>query len=285
MLSRLPRRAGLWMAFFLIGGPAIWLAGRAVLDYRYEATFNDRVDEIIGLIDLPKSASFRGKVDAVRVFVNDHSQDKIDHVFHAMNGDGVAFAEGLIAHARDPAVERVHMECSTRANLMGRILRRLDIKTRTIALFATTGRFSSHSFLDVYNPDRKTWETVDPDYDLYWIAKSTGERVSLAEAANDLDDLEPCGRDRCGWDLVSRDDNSPRSLLDKLDILSVTDKEVDVRYAVYTPRADLSRKLSFRGETGTFCEMFPKRCRDGFYAMGDPATRTVTSSSVGGSTQ
>ena len=284
MRSRLPG-AGLWVVLLLVCAPAIWLAGRAVLDHRYEAKLNDRVDEIIGLIGLPKSAPFHKKVDAVRVFVNDHSQDKIDHVFHAMNGDGVAFADGLIAHARDPAAERVHMECSTRANLMGRILRRLNIETRTIALFATTGRFSSHSFLDVHNPHRKSWETVDPDYDLFWISKSTGDRVSLAVAADDLDDLYPCGRDRCGWDLVSRDDNSPRSLLDKLDILSVTDKEGDVRYAVYTRRANLGRKLSFRGETGAFCEMFPKRCRDGFYAMGDRAARTATSLSVGGSTQ
>ena len=60
----------------------------------------------------------RQPFDSVRIFINDHSQDKIDAVFRAMNGNALAFADGLIAHARDPSVERVHMECSTRANLM-----------------------------------------------------------------------------------------------------------------------------------------------------------------------
>ena len=160
------------------------------------------------------------------------------------------------------------MECSTRANLTGRILRRLGYETRTIALFRTKGRYASHSFLDVLNPDTKGWETLDADYDLYWKSVASGERVSLAEAAGDLDAIVPCGRERCGWDLRSHDGNTPRSLIQLLDILSVTSKENDVRYSVYTPRADLDRIFALKGESGTYCEVFAKRCRDGFRPIG-----------------
>jgi hypothetical protein len=183
-------------------------------------------------------------------------------------GNSVAFADGVIPHARDDSLERVHMECSTRANLFGRVLRRMGYETRTIGLFKTKGRYTSHTFLDVLNPETKEWETQDADYDLYWVSNSSGERVSLAEAAGDLDAVTPCGRNSCGWDLVSRDGNSPKSLVKLLDILSVTSKERDIRYSVYTPRADLKRSFEIGGKTGTYCEVMPKRCRDGFRPIG-----------------
>ena len=118
------------------------------------------------------------------------------------------------------------------------------------------------------NPVSKRWETLDADYDLYWKSISSGDRVSLAEAAGNLDDLLPCGRERCGWDLVSRDGNRPKSLIDKLDILSVTSKEKDIRYSVYTPRANLEQVFAIDGESGTYCEVLAKRCRDGFRPIG-----------------
>ena len=249
----------------LIGAIAAFLVARAAFEWRSERLMDDRVDEIIAMIKIPPDTDFHQTVDSVRTFINDHSQDKVDAAFRAMNGDGVAFADGLIAHARDPSVERVHMECSTRANLMGRVLRRMGYETRTIALFKTKGRYSSHTFLDVLNPMTKRWETQDPDYDLYWTSLASNGRVSLAEAAGNLEDLQPCGRSSCGWDHVSRDGNTPKSLIDKLDILSVTSK--DVRYSVYTPRANVEQTFAIDGTTGTYCEVMAKRCRDGFHLI------------------
>ena len=268
MPSRRPRRLGIAALALLIGVPLAIYTAKAVLDWRNETQLNARVEDIITLMDIPDGADFHQTVDRVRTFINDHSQDKIDAAFHAMNGDGVAFADGVIAHARDRSRERVHMECATRANLTGRVLRRLGYETRTVALFKTKGRFASHSFLDVLNPDPKRWETLDAAYDLYWLSKSSGNRVSLAETAGDLDKLMPCGRNSCGWDVVSRDGHRPRSLIPLLDILSVTDKEDDLRYSVYTPRANLEQILAFGGRSGTYCEVFAKRCRDGLRPIG-----------------
>lgn len=268
MPSRPFRKLGIVSVALLIGTLVVLLGARAALDWRSERQMDDRADEIIALMKIPADADFHQTADGVRTFINDHSQDKVDAAFHAMNGDGVAFADGLIAHARDASRERVHMECSTRANLMGRVLRHMGYETRTIALFKTKGRFASHTFLDVLNPKTKRWETQDPDFDLYWTSLSSKSRVSLAEAAQDLEDLEPCGRSSCGWDHVSRDGNKPKSLIDKLDILSVTSKERDVRYSVYTTRANLKQTIAIGGRAGTYCEVMAKRCRDGFQPIG-----------------
>ena len=134
------RRLGVTALALLIGVPLAVYAAGAVLDWRNEKQLKDRDEEIIALMKIPDGADFHQTVDRVRTFINDHSQDKIDAAFHAMNGNGVAFADGVIAHARDPSRERVHMECSTRANLTGRVLRRLGYDTHTIALFKTKGR-------------------------------------------------------------------------------------------------------------------------------------------------
>jgi hypothetical protein len=271
MLSPRSRRFAVAFAAGLVAITVIYLGVRAVIESRSETRLEDRVEEIIGLAAIPPKADFHQTIDRVRTFINDHSQTKIDAAFRAMIGDSVAFADGIIAHARDPSVERVHMECSTRTNLMGRVLRRMGYETRTIALFKTKGRYSSHTFLDVLNPETRRWETQDPDYDLYWTSLSSKTRVSLAEAAEKLEDLQPCGRRTCGWDLVSRDGNAAKSLIDKLDILSVTSKERDVRYSVYTARANVKQSFAIGGKTGTYCEVMAKRCRDGFRPIGQPS--------------
>jgi hypothetical protein len=256
----------------LAAAAVIVVAVRAALDWREKRAMDERVDAIIMATNIPPSSDFRHRVDAVRTFINDHSQDKIDAAFRAMDGDGAAFSDGILAHAHDPSIERVHMECSTRANLMGRVLRRMGYETRTIALFKTKGKYSSHTFLDVLNPATGRWETQDPDYDLYWISNSSHDRVSLAEAAENLDDLIPCGRESCSWAHVSREGNAAKSIIDKLDILSVTSKEHDVRYSVYTTRADRKQTFDIHGAIGTYCEVMAKRCRDGFRPVGQAAS-------------
>jgi hypothetical protein len=268
MLSPGSRRFAVAFTAGLVAVTVIYLGVSTVLESRSERLLQDRAEEIIALAAIPSEADFHQTVDGVRTFINDHSQTKIDAAFRAMIGDSVAFADGIIAHARDPSVERVHMECSTRTNLMGRVLRRMGYETRTIAIFKTKGRYSSHTFLDVLNPETKGWETQDPDYDLYWTSLSSKKRVSLAETAEQLEDLRPCGRSVCGWDHVSRDGNAAKSLVDKLDILSVTNKEGDIRYSVYTTRANLRQSFAIGGKTGTYCEVMAKRCRDGFHPIG-----------------
>ena len=50
-----------------------------------------------------------------------------------------------------------------------------------------------------------------------------------------------------------------------LDIISLTQKDRDLRYALYTSRADLNRIYTKDGKRGTFCEVRAKDCRQGFF--------------------
>lgn len=71
------------------------------------------------------------------------------------------------------------------------------------------------------------------------------------------------------WDHVSRDGNKPKSLINKLDILSVTSKERDIRYSAYTTRANAKQIFAIGGRPGTYCEVTAKRCRDGVHPIGE----------------
>ena len=116
------------------------------------------------------------------------------------------------------------MECSTRSNLMARLLEALGYKTRIVAIFNSRTNLKSHSFLEVMNPETKRWETQDPDYDIYWRSKESKDRLSLADSAEAVQDIEPCGRDSCGWEHVSREGIRADKLRGYLDIVSITDK-------------------------------------------------------------
>ena len=242
----------------LIGVPLALYAAKAVRDWRTEKQLATRDDEIIALMNIPDGADFHQTVDRVRTFINDHSQDKIDAAFHAMNGDGVAFADGVIAHARDPSRERVHMECSTRANLTGRVLAAAGLRDSHHRLVQDQGSLSPRTAFSTCSiPSPSVGRRSMPTTTSIGRVLSSGDRVSLAEAAGNLDAIVPCGRERAAGTSRSHDGNSPKSLVELLDILSVTSKENDVRYSVYTPRADLDRIFTSRARAGHIAKFLP----------------------------
>jgi hypothetical protein len=138
---------------------------------------------------------------------------------------------------------------------MSEILQKLGYKTRVVAVFDTDETLTSHAFLEVMNPETGRWETQDPQLDIFWRNKVSGERVSLADAAEGLDAIEPCGRSRCGWDLENREGSKVARMSRLLDIISLTRKERGLRYALYTSRADLNRIYTKDGKRATFCEV------------------------------
>jgi hypothetical protein len=217
------------------------------------------------MLDLAVLPDFHQRLDKLRTFINDHSSHKVDKVFWANHGNADVFAAGVLAHAKGMAAEPVHMECSTRTNLMNSILQALGYDTRVVAIFNSRTNLNSHSFLEVMNPETKRWETQDADYDIYWRSKGSGERMSLAEAAQSIDDIEPCGRNACGWGQASREGIKARKLMDYLDVISITARQKAIRYALFTSRADLNRTYSKGSKQGSFCEVEAKRCEHGFY--------------------
>ena len=225
------------------------------------------VQEIVAILDLEATSDFHQRADKVRAFINDNSDHEIDEEFRANSGNPAAYAAGVVAYAKRLSPEPVHMECSTRSSLMESILEALGYETRRIAVFDShhEKNLRSHSFLEVKNPETQQWETQDPDYDIYWRSMNSNNRVSLAEAAENMDAIEPCGRESCGWNHVSREKTNADKLKEYLDIIGVIENRGQLRYAMYTSRADLKRLYTNGSEQGTFCEVSPKRCRDGFY--------------------
>ena len=261
-------------AAVLLGGiliAAAWIGIDRFREARNDKAYDAKLDRIVALMELPAEDDVHARFDRVRGFVNDHTRHKVDAAFYAMVGDRNGIAERVIAHAQDKTEDRVHMECASRTNLMGGVMRKLGYETRVVAIFDTQKGLRSHSFLDVKNPNTGQWESQDADHDLYWKSRSRGERVSVADAAEDIDDLLPCNRDRCGWDLVSRENIKVERLPAFLDIINVTRKELDESYALYTSRADLKAVHEIKGEKGGFCDIYAKRCSDGFLPFAENA--------------
>jgi hypothetical protein len=243
-------------------GAATWLGVDQLREQRKAA----RAQEILSVLDLTAVPNFHERLDKVRTFINDNSVHKPNtESFRVNQGKPDAFLAGLLVHAKGITTEPIHMECSTRSGAMESILKAFGYDTRIIAVFDSKTNFRSHSFIEVMNPETKRWETQDPDYDIYWRSKSSDERVSLADSAQALDNIEPCGRTACGWSHISREGIKAEKLIDYLDIISITAKEKTLRFALYTSRAQLSRTYSKGRKQGTFCEVEAKRCKHGFY--------------------
>src|SRR5262245_22304638 len=254
----------IWVAAVAVIGGMVWLAAERFNEQLVKTRTDAHVKEIISLLDLESMPEFHQRLDRIRTFINDNSIRKIDPAFWANRANPSSFAAGLLAHAKGTA-EPVRMECSTRTNLMTLVVQALGYKTRVVAIFSSRSNLNSHSFLEVMDPETKQWETQDADYDIFWRSKDTAERISVAEMAEAIDDIEPCGRWGCGWDHESREGIRAAKLKPYLDIISITPKHKAARYALYTSCADLSRTYRKGLKQGTFCEVEAKRCKMSFY--------------------
>jgi hypothetical protein len=237
-----------------------------MLDQREEQRFDDMLEEVIGLMMLPEQLKPEERFDAVRQFIHRNSRHSNDAEFRKLLGKMDLMAEGMIAYATGHRTEPIHLLCGARSNLMASVLQKLGYETRIIALFDTDDKeLRSHTFLEVMNPKTGRWETQDPDFDLYWTDKRSGVRVSLAEAAEDLSNLEPCHRsDVCGWELNDSEGKSASDLRDLLDIVCFTDEAKGERFCRFTTRGEPHRIFTRNGDSGKFCELMPTRCAQGF---------------------
>lgn len=243
-----------------------WLITYALLDQRREQRFDGSLKRIISLLVLPDQAKPEQRFDAVRHFINRNSHHADDAEFRRLLQRRDLMAEGLLGYATGQRSEPIHLLCGARSNLMSAVLQKLGYETRIIALFDTDDdEPRSHTFLEVKNPETGRWETQDPDFDLYWTSKRSGERVSLVDAAEDLSDLEPCHQPgACGWELDDAEGKSASLLREYLDIICVTNMVNGKRFCRFTTRAKPDRIFTRNGARGRFCDLMPNRCALGF---------------------
>jgi hypothetical protein len=218
---------------------------------------------IVAEISLPADIEFHAKIDRVRTFIGEHSSSKMDEIFYSMWNDPERLAEALLSHARGETTELARMECSRRTSLMAMLLRQIGIETRRLDIYDAE-TLTSHTFLDVFNPESQVWETQDPLYDLYWRDKATGARVTVVIRSDDLDSIEPCDARRCGWESGRIKASKITKFLDFIVVRELAGR----RFTLYTLTADADRRYEYRRKSGTFCEVLPKNCRDGFMPVG-----------------
>ena len=255
---RIALRTTLWIAAAAACVGGVIAISDFVRDRWEDARVEREAAEIATLIQLPLAGPSQ-TFDAVRAFIYANTVGDTNSEFWKLNRER-AFTSAILAHAKGERAEPVPMECASRSNLMGVVLRALGYETRRVALFDTdTTNLQGHTFLEILNPETGQWESQDPLYNLYWRDKATGDRASVFDFAETVaDDLEPCDESGCGWTKHSS------KLLPLIDVLTLADKEVGTKRSIYTTRANPDGPFTVKGRVGSFCEVMAKRCDDGF---------------------
>ena len=145
-------------------------------------------------------------VDGVRRWVSSNSIHKIDEVYYSYGGDIALVLNKLLARATDKG-EMPHLACNASANALMEILQAQGYETRRTFLFYDgEPSLKSHTFLEVRNPEKDRWEIQDPDYDIYYVERSSGDRVGTAQLLNEpLENFTPCkAPGDCGWHHAER---------------------------------------------------------------------------------
>jgi hypothetical protein len=240
-------------------------------DVRDDSVYFTQINQIKEGSGVKDITDFHDRMDHLRVFINANSQHKEDEEFRASWRDRTKLAANFIDHLEKRRQDLPHMECSTRASLMGAILTSEGYKIRSIDVYhpLPSGLLSGHALLDVFNPHTKKWESQDPEYDVYWKNKKTGERVSMAEAGLDLENIQPCNLKRCGWGVKSREGATGDALKNLTSYVTTIDRNADERITFYRPDIKPDATMEYSGKKGTYCDVLGKNCKDGFL----PATK------------
>ncbi|MFN8490932.1 MAG: hypothetical protein U0350_25285 [Caldilineaceae bacterium] len=141
------------------------------------------------------------RIDFIRDWVNQNSIHLIDkdHDAYATNVSKVLTMlwQTYLTDQAPP-----HLSCGPRAVAMQVILNRLGIQSRLVYIFTDNyDQVQSHTFLEVFNRDTKSWEIQDPDFNIYYVDLRTQKRLATADLIwGDLDVLSPQSADAQGWE-------------------------------------------------------------------------------------
>jgi hypothetical protein len=92
--------------------------------------------------------------------------------------------------------------CSSRAQAMREIVVSLGIQSRLVHVYSSDyDEVMSHTFLEILNEDTGEWEVHDPDYNIYYIDKRSGQRLPVSRLILvGLQGVVPCNSDsNCGY--------------------------------------------------------------------------------------
>lgn len=247
------------------------------LDYRKEREKRDPYVALIPLINFPENADFYQIVDTVREFVNSnsiHMTSDDDPEFFNIWGNNPAIAAKMASSAKGENDAPVHLECSSRSAIMRMILEALDIRVRTIALYAHRKDYHSHVFIEVQDKETKDWHIQDPGYDLFWQDSDTKKRMSVIDIVDQgTDNITPCHTPRdCRWGWHNKGaQGAPRVLKAFFGLAVIKDKVENTRDLYYnndTFPLNEPQEVIGKGIV-TFCEFEDKNCRGKIVQLGN----------------
>lgn len=223
----------------------------------------------------PDEETFHEAADRLHDFVRNNSQHKMDEEFYATWPDRMKLADAFIAGLEGKRKDNPHMECSTRSNLLAALHEKEGRRVRNVVMYSPAENLANHRIIEVLNPETMRWEAYDVTYDIYYRNKDTKTRVSTAETGANPDAHEACNtRGRCGWDLITDEKQESRKLLDYLKIITVHDKESGLRLTLHSEDVTKDRTFEADKGPGTFCDLFPDNCKQGFVAFSEGLPKT-----------
>ena len=261
-------------SFIAIAASLTWLAVNEGLQTYRSARVAEAAKNTLELVNLTSGMAPSAVADAVRQFINANSVHKIDAEFYAHWGDNERIFRRLAAHYRGEDTPP-HLECSSRAGLVAIMLRQLGFLARSIVVYDPGENFPSHTFLEFFNGKTGRWEAQDPDYNVYWIKHSTGQRIGIHEIiASDLNKIVPCIGDTCKWNIESVEGLHIKKIKTYLGLSSIRD------YANGNRPLLVNQKRIPKNRLEAFCKKVKKDCRQKIIKHPDPNARIVTLSAL-----
>jgi len=214
-------------------------------DYKKDQKIKQKHVEIATYIALPEESSFHEKIDHIREFIAAHSEININEEFYSIWRDHTKILDTFLAGIKKERDSFVPLECATRTTVMQDMYEHYGFDVRSIITYTlTTPSMKAHVSNDVLNPETNKWETQDGRYNMYWRNKAK----------------------RCGWDIISPENQKAISLEPYFYIAAAIDKKRNIRQSVYdSTKMSADTQITFGGKTGTFCQLVEKNCRNGFF--------------------
>jgi lysophospholipase L1-like esterase len=240
-----------------LAGNSWWVYAFAFDDQARQAELGWRAIKLNRLMNIPPQVTFDQRMNIVRDFIADNSERKIDDDFYSYWADMPYILSMLMRRGHDFKTYKPHLECSTRSAVMYALLQAMGVDTKVVVVYPDNTKIS-HTYVEVYNPDRQAWEIQDPYIDAYWVFKTTHAKASTEDMLrhNVMNTFIPCRSEQdCGYNELSRSVASYFSLASVLDI-----KNRQGNIIVNTSRIDSHQFSKFYKSRKPYCKILKNGC-------------------------
>jgi hypothetical protein len=150
-------------------------------NYGRQDEIEEESDKILRAIAPANDATIYKKAGKVRKFIANNSVNVIDNEMYSYWADVPLQLQMLRAHNRNPDKPLPHMECAMRTVVMYTLLKRMGITSRIMIIHPSAQGEISHTYLEVYDPETKSWSIQDPLLNIFWKFRNSDKRASTED--------------------------------------------------------------------------------------------------------